>query len=545
MTGNEEQSDPRAYLRAIRRRKGTILLVFVLVVGGVLGYSFSQPKKYTATAQVLIQANGAPPQFGTDTTSLQPNDVQTQVQLITSAPVKAAVAQSLGRGAPDVIVDSVGQTDVIDIGATSARPQDAAAIANAYAHSYVDVRRSQAVESFLSGARQVQAKIDDFNRQTAALNNQVTAAPPSEQSAIQQSVGPQISALSDQETALKSQLSQLQLSSAVQTGAAQVATPASVPTSPSSPRILRNGLVAAAVGLLLGTGLAFLRDYLDDSVRTRDDLERAGGGLPVLGMIPVVDVGRKNSATPLVSRIAPESPAAESYRSLRTSIQFLSVGHPIHRLQVTSATEEEGKTTTVANLGVALAAAGQRVTIVSCDLRRPRIHEFFGLSNEVGVTSILLGRHSVVEATQQVPGQNRLAVLPSGIVAPNPSELLQSSEMQALLQTLDAQSDIVLVDCPPVLPVTDATALSALVDATLVIASAEQTHAKALTRALKELAQVGAPVAGTVLNKVAMRDAYGYPSKYRYYADRTESAPHNGSGVAANGEARPIESGKQ
>jgi capsular exopolysaccharide synthesis family protein len=514
----QENSDLRTYLKVLKSRKRTIVVVFVLVVAAVLAYSFAQTKQYTATAEVLIQPSGAPPQVGgTETTSLQPSDIQTQVQLISSAPVKASVTTKLGKKAPDVSVTPVGQTDVIDVAATSPRPQEAAAVANAYATSYVDFRRGQAVDSLVGAAQQVQAKIRDIDGQVAALNNQVASAPSSQRSSVQQSVTPQLNALSDQEAALKTQLGQLQLNSAVQTGAAQVVTPAAVPTSPSSPQIVRNGLIGAAVGLLLGIGIAFLRDYFDDSVRTKEDLERAGGGLPVLGVIPTLQGWKDKSATIVDSLTAPTSPVAESYRALRTSIQFAGMDRPIRRLQITSPSAEEGKTTTVANLGVALAATGQKVVIVDCDLRRPRVHEFFGMSNEVGVTSLLLGRSTLSEVCQDVPEQEGLALLASGPLPANPSEILQSRAMARLLEDVAPEAGAVLLDCPPVLPVTDAAALSAHVDGTLVVASAKATGAKVVARALEVLGQVGAPVMGTVLNDVSSDEAYGYAYKYRDY----------------------------
>jgi capsular exopolysaccharide synthesis family protein len=534
-----ESSDLRSYLRVLNRRKVTIFVVFVLVVAPVLGYSLSQSKRYTATAAVLIQPNGTPPQLGgTNTTTLQPSDIQTQVQLITSAPVKSVVVEKLGRKAPDVSVNPVGQTDVINVAATSARPRDAAAIANAYANAYVDVRRLQAVNSLVGAAQQIQSRITDLDRQIGALNDQVASASSSQRSSVQQSVTPQLNALSNEEAALKTQLGQLQLNSAVQTGSAQVVTPAAIPTSPSSPRTLRNVLVGAAIGLLLGIGVALLRDYLDDSVRTKEEMERAGGGLPVLGVIPSTDNWRDKSVPTVVSLTAPGSPTAESYRALRTSIQFLGTDRPIRRLQITSPSAEEGKTTTVANLGVALAAAGQRVIVVCCDLRRPRIHEFYGLSNNVGLTSVLLGHRSFADGIQPVQSQERLAVLASGNLPPNPSELLQSRQMAQLLQSLEARADIVLLDCPPILPVTDAAALSTHVDATLVVASASGTHGRVLSRALEVLAQVGAPLVGTVLNNVAAKDTYGYAHKYEYYSAANERLGVNGRGVATNGHSR-------
>jgi capsular exopolysaccharide synthesis family protein len=215
---------------------------------------------------------------------------------------------------------------------------------------------------------------------------------------------------------------------------------------------------------------------------------------------------------------------------------------PIRRLQITSPSAEEGKTTTVANLGVALAATGQKVVIVDCDLRRPRVHEFFGMSNEVGVTSLLLGRHSLTDVIQRVAAQERLALLASGPQPPNPSELLQSRQMAEMLDRLDAEADVLLLDCPPVLPVTDAAALSAHVDATMLVASADGTHARVTARALEVLGQIGAPLVGTVLNNVATNDAFGYAYKNRYYRPEFLGTSVNGSAVATNVEPRQLHS---
>jgi non-specific protein-tyrosine kinase len=182
---------------------------------------------------------------------------------------------------------------------------------------------------------------------------------------------------------------------------------------------------------------------------------------------------------------------------------------------VTSPSAAEGKTTTLANLSVALAQAGQRVVVSCCDLRRPRIHDFFGLDNAVGLTSVLLGELPISAALQPVPGVKNLWVLASGPLPPNPSELLSSSRTAEVMATLHGHADVVLVDSPPVLPVTDAVVLSSRVDAVLLIATVGVTTGKALRRALEMLNQVDAPVIGTVLNGTTGDGSYGYG--YQYY----------------------------
>ena len=258
----------------------------------------------------------------------------------------------------------------------------------------------------------------------------------------------------------------------------------------------------------------------------------------MLGLVPALGSWRDKTKPRVVSLTDPTSPAAEAYRAIRTSIQFLGLDRPSQTLQVTSPNAAEGKTATVANLGVALAWSGQRVIILGCDLRRPRIHEFFGLSNEVGFTSVLLGQVSLEDACQRVPGLGRLAVLASGPLPINPAEALASRHTTDLLAEARNKADMVLLDCPPVLPVTDAAVLSARADATILVGSAGETTGRVLARAIEVLTQVGAPVVGTVLNAVKSQDSYGYADRYNYYGAHIPAQGIDGSQIAVNGESR-------
>jgi non-specific protein-tyrosine kinase len=203
----------------------------------------------------------------------------------------------------------------------------------------------------------------------------------------------------------------------------------------------------------------------------------------------------------------------------------MGVERELQVIQVTSPSPGEGKSTTIANLAVALARAGQRVVVVCCDLRRPRIHQFFGVGNEIGLTSALLGERSTVEAVQAVPGLVNVVVLASGPVPPNPSELLAGGRLASILDGLRASADVVLVDCPPILPVTDAAVLANRVDGTLLVVAAGHTHQKELQRAVELLRQVDAPLLGCVLNGVSESAGYGYSYRYRSTYDSAPPAP--------------------
>ena len=258
-------------------------------------------------------------------------------------------------------------------------------------------------------------------------------------------------------------------------------------------------------GLLLGVVVAFLLEFLDDSIRSRQDLlAAAGNSVPVMGVIPA---GRSSRAD-VVSISAPQSPAAEAYRSLRTAVNFaqLKGGNCI---EVTSTRSRQGKTETLANLAVLAARAGQRVVVVDCDLRFPRVHDYFGLSNEVGFTSVVHGE-LLSSALQRVPGVERLYVLPSGPIPPNPSELLATERCHEVLASLQADDTLVIVDTPPVLTVTDAAALAPSAGGTLIVAAARVTRRKQVRQALDAFRQISAPILGLVLYSADSAETAGY-----------------------------------
>ncbi len=491
----------RDYLRVVTGRKQLIIVVTLLVTVPAVVLSLLKTPVYAGQAEVLLQPK-------TSETLFDPNSgvradparqVQNEIRILSSAPVRDAVRAQLGS-APKVSASAIGTTDIIRVTARSTDPARAASLSNAYATSYIDYRRKQAVDDVLAAGQQVQAKISE-------LQKQIDTAP----------TGAQKDSLIQAQALFKQRLDQLQVDGALKQGGAQLVTPAVVPTSPVEPQPLRTGIVAFLFGLVLGLGLAFLREFLDDSVKSKDDFERVAPGLPVLGLIPVVSAWRGKETPYLVSLADSTSPAAEAYRTLRTSVQFLGLDQPMRILQITSANPQEGKTTTLANLAVALARSGSTVAIVCCDLRRPRVHEFFGLSNEVGFTSVLLGKVGLAAAMQPVPEQPRLSLLASGPLPPNPSELLSSKRTVEVLGSLQAEYDIVLIDAPPVLPVTDALVLSGRVDATLLVAVAGATTRKEAARAVELLRQVDAPLVGAVLNGVDTEGSYGYAyQSYRY-----------------------------
>ncbi len=516
------------YLRILRRRKWVVILVTLAVAGSALAFSLLQTPIYQSHARVLLEPSQAVFQVGVGN-YVDPARIQTEIEVIGSERVKSLVKEKLGS-TPNGSASVVGNTAVIDVSGRDKNPQIAARIANAYADSYVEYRQKQAVGGLLAATKELQLQISSLDKQITDAQDRARSANPPKAGAIATPSAEEES-LRSQRAAFKEKLDQLSVDTAVRTGGASLVAKAPVPTTPVSPTTFRNVLLGLLVGLIVGTALAFLVDQLDDSLRNKDDLERLTGGLPVLGVIPKVP-GWKNRDDPrVVARDEPSSPPAEAYRTLRTSIQFFGVDRKMRTILVTSPTAGDGKTTTLSNLAVVLARAGQRVAIVSCDLRRPRINEFFGMSNAVGFTSVLLGTAPLSAALQPVPGDDRMKLVPSGPLPPNPSELLSSRRAGEVIAALEAQCDAVLIDCPPVLPVTDAAVLSARVDGVLLVATAGSTTGKQLARAVELLRQVDAPLVGVVLNSAPPEEAYGY--KYGYYrqsdADNRQSPRSNGS----------------
>ncbi len=483
-------------------------LTAVSIALALLWSAFQTPK-YEAKAKVLLQPRSSESLF--DNQFAQRPDparaIQTEIEILKSQPVRDMVRERAGE-APPVSARPIGQTDIIDVVVEHEDADKAARISTAYAQAYIELRRERAVDSLLDATVQIEEKL-------AALEQEMVDAS-----------GPERDSLVQQYGIFRQKADQLEVERDLKQGGAQLVAEAAVPTSPVSPKPVRAALFALVLGGSLGVGLALLRDYPDDSVKTDEDVQKVAPGLNVLGLIPALPSWKAPDEAHVVSVEDPSSPPAEAYRTLRTAVQFLALERRVSRIQFTSANAQEGKTTTLANLGVALARSGQRVALVCCDLRRPRIHEFFGLSNAEGFTSVLLGSVSLRSALQET-SVDRLFLLASGPLPPNPSELLNSRVAAELIDRLAADGFLVLIDSPPLLPVTDAMVLAKRVDATLLVCSAGQTTRKELRRAVDLLQQVNAPLAGAVLNGAVAENGYGY--SYGYY----EAKP--GGTASANG----------
>jgi receptor protein-tyrosine kinase len=296
----------------------------------------------------------------------------------------------------------------------------------------------------------------------------------------------------------------------------EIADPPRLPKVPVSPNVLRNVLLALAIGLLGGAGVAALRDALDVRVKTAEDLSEASGDAPLLGNIHYAKGAVKE---PLISTLGRNAPRVEAFRVLRTNLQFVGVDSSNKIFVITSALPDEGKTTTACNVSIALAEAGARVLLLEGDLRRPKVAEYFGIESSVGVSTVLVGRASLKEAVQTAGG---VSILSSGRRPPNASELLQSGAMHRLLQEAREVFDYVIIDAPPLLPVTDAALLAAEADGAVLVVRHGRTTTHHVRTARARLDAVGANLLGTIVNmtpemkRTTGRYGYGYGYGYQY-----------------------------
>jgi capsular exopolysaccharide synthesis family protein len=292
--------------------------------------------------------------------------------------------------------------------------------------------------------------------------------------------------------------------------------PAAVPSRPYSPNTPVNVVFGLLIGLIAGIGSAILRSLLDTRIHGVHDVA-AVSAVPILGGISF-DPGAKTR--PLIVHVDPRNPRAEAFRTLRTNLQFVDMNDGPRVFVVTSSLSGEGKTTTTANLAIALAETGARVAMIDGDLRLPRLADYMEIEGAVGLTDVLIGRAELADVLQHW-GSTQLFVLPAGRVPPNPSELLGSRAMLALLDQMSSQFDYILIDAPPLLPVTDAAVLSKLTSGAIVIAAAARTKRSELASALTSLEHVGSKTLGIVVTMLPTNgpDSYGYASYTAYHSD--------------------------
>ncbi|HUM69711.1 MAG TPA: polysaccharide biosynthesis tyrosine autokinase [Chloroflexota bacterium] len=505
------------------------LIVLGIVVAGGLAYVVSARTTpvYQATAVYLLDR--APSGTGNEyAQSLYEQKLaQSYVRMVNTRPVREETIARLdnadelheGRLAGMVSISAVPETNLITIRVEDIDPTRAAAIANTMGFVFIE-----------------QNEIRENQRYAAPIANWEQRL--NEEAAIIQELETQINTLSDTEspeelatlsrletqrnearvryTDAFNKLNGLQVSHAQESSNLVQIESAQVNRNPIRPRTETNVLLAALVGGILAAAFIFLIDYLDDTIKSPQEV-MADTGLSTLGTIAMIK--GEDVADRLITSSAPRDPVSEAYRVLRTNLSFAAVDEELRTVLVTSSSPSEGKSTTAANLAVALAQTGKRVALVDADLRRPIQHKIFNTINNQGLTTAILDNNTPITFHLQKTKMPDLQVMTSGPIPPNPAELLNSHRMTQVVEELLKEVDVVVFDTPPVLTVADASILAPRMHGTLLVVESGKTRRAALMQAFERLNNANAHLFGVVINKLNPRrlGRYGYYYKYHYY----------------------------
>ncbi|MEY3019713.1 MAG: hypothetical protein RLZZ272_697 [Actinomycetota bacterium] len=573
--GSAEVVSLRDAIQILSRRRRTVLVTFLAVVVLGAGWILTRTPLYESRTELLIEPFRSAEQLTLDEQLSQQTmtttiSVATEQRVILSEPVRARAAAALGLAPDDarlerVRTEAIRDTRIVEIIAVDPDPVTAAALSQSFADAYLAERRADVLSGVTQARRALDDRIAELEGEIVALDREIEAAraaavptpaaPPVEGAegtdgtagtAPAPAPAPSVPTVADS-LRLERDLKFAELAGLVErvrafdddpdalTPGGSVLRTASPATEPVSPRPLRDGLLVALLGLALGAGLAFVRDHLDDVVREDADVRRATGGRPILGRIPRWDlVGATDEG--VTSLLEPSSVAAETYRELSANVRFLTVPRrdsdvpdtPEGRVRgtaivVVSPSAGNGKSATAANLAVAAARAGQRVVLVDGDLRRPRLARRFGQPRSTGLSDVLADPGAVLSHLVKV-GVPNLRFISAGRLPPNPAELLASPGMAQLNDALTEIADLVIYDTPAILAVPDALELARLADLALLVARHGVSTRREIAATIERLEQVGAPVAGAVVNSIDTRsDAYYYYYTYYYrsgYAER-------------------------
>lgn len=484
-------------LRSLRRRIGVIVLCSILVPASAFALSKSQTKQYTASASLLFRDPGFDQKLFGSQAFVPSQDparaAATNVKLVSLDTVAQRTARRLPGARPvksRVEVRAEGQSDVVGVAATYPNPRLAARVANTFAEEYIAFRR-EADRAKIAEAR-------------ALVQRRIRRLSPADQGA--------------QARSLRGQLERLDILSSLQTGNAELAESAEVPATPSSPKIVRNTVIGAFLGLLLGVGLALLFERLDRRLRDPKEIEEIFDR-PILGAIPdsrtFARSGPAQDALPVKE--------GEAFRMLRANLRYFNIDRGGESVLITSAAPGDGKSTVAWNLATAAAGAGARVLLIEADLRHPALATNLGLYGTPGLSTVLSGEADMADVVQQIPiqpsangrGVRTVDVLLAGPLPPNPADLLESDRMREVIQAGESSYDLLVIDTPPASVVSDAIPLVNQVGGVIVVSRLGETTREAATHLRNQLHNLDAPVLGVVVNAIGSdSEAYGYGYGY-------------------------------
>lgn len=520
-----------------------VLATGIATISSYLAVS-QQPKIYQSSMILLV---------GQSVQSLNPNagDIytsqqlaQTYIQILKTEVALQGIVDTLGlRIAPaalrEMINASIVQgTQLIEVRVIDTDPLRAQAIANEAGRQLI-LQGPAAKEQDLASrtefirlqVEELQKKIDDGQKRINELQSSIQVTSSAREIADKQQ---QIAALQTQINQWQqTYASLLGFTSARSPNYISVIEPARLPLTPIAPNVPQTVLLAAAIGALLAVGGAFLIEYIDDTIKSPDDIAQS---LKLAVLAIVARISGNSAEEKLVAALHPRSSQAEAYRLLRTNIQIADVDKPVQTILVTSPNPVEGKSVTAANLAVAMAQAGLRTVLIDADMRRPTQHRLFRLTNDLGLTNGLVQLDPSLDGYARQTETENLRVITTGQLPPNPAELLGSKRMQKLVAALKEQADIIIFDTPPCLPLADAYILARQVDGVVLVIDAGSTRRDAGVKAKEALERAGGRILGVVLNRVNPRSGGYYYHYYHYYSQdgerKRKSSKHKASPLA-------------
>jgi receptor protein-tyrosine kinase len=479
---------------AIARRNLLLLAICLITVPAVaLGYSLLQTKKYTASASLLFGTQSLEAKlFGFEPSQDSQRETATNLKLVSVDQVAVRTAQAMdipGLTPSDiretVAVTPEGESELIAIEATDTSPVLATRIANEFARQYINFSRDEEKAKIEQAKALVEAQLEEL------------------------SFGEQEGGAGE---VLSRRIRQLEALSAIQTGKAELAQPATVPSSPSSPRTTRNVALGILLGLLLGIGLALAREQFDRRLRDLEEVEDLLR-LPVLGTIPrsraIADRGAG-------ADLAPTGAEGEAFRMLRASLHYFNVDRTVKSLLITSAAAQDGKTTVAWNLALSEARAGTKILYIEADLRRPSLAKALEIGDHDGLSLVLAGISEPQGALRNVQGVD---LLTAGPLPPNPAELIESKRMDELLKWGEREYERVIVDTPPSAVVADAVPLFSHVGGVAVVVRLQKSPREPIEHLKDQLTNTGAPVLGIIVNGIEA------PTDTTYYRGQTATGP--------------------
>lgn len=506
------QTDLEHVLAILRRRAGLIVLCFVVTAGAAFGFSALQQKQYSASASLLFRNPGfAEDLFGTSATSVNPvptREAATNEKLVGLDVVADRTAMNLEELSAEEIssmvsVASEGEAELVSVTATSPEPKQAKLVANEFARQFIAFRANTDKSKLVQAKRLAERELGRLS--------------PGERS------GPRGEALSRA-------AEKLGILASLQTGNAELVQPADLPTSASSPKPVRNGILGALLGLLLGVGFAFLLERLNRKLRDPEEAREAFD-LPVLGTVPESKAIMESNE----GMAAAELPFVENeaFRMMRASLRYFNVDSDMRSLLVTSYFAGVGKSTVAWNLA-RVAATSSKVVIVETDLRKPTLARQHGLQMGPGLAELLTHQVELGEAIQSKPivvggngaegGERAVDVIVAGSLPPNPAELIESQAMGEVLSQLRERYELVVVDTAPVGVVSDAFPLLHQVDGVIVTTRTGLCTRDSAARLQEQLRRLEAPVLGVIVNGIKVRRGgkYGYGYYGGYYGQPVE-----------------------